>query len=116
MKKITKIDNIKLEDAEIIKSDIFEDYAKYLKNNPKKLESYKKHIIAEYNKHQDTSLFLHGLRIVAIAEGKISTLAKKAKVERTSVYRMLSKDANPSFHNIILFAHTLGIDFKLIPA
>jgi probable addiction module antidote protein len=116
MKKITEIDNIKLEDAAIIKSDVFEDYAKYLKKNPKKLESYKKHIISEYNKHQDTALFLHGLKIVAMSEGKISTLAKKAKIERTSIYRMLSKDANPSFHNVILFAHALGMEFKLTPA
>jgi len=116
MKKITEIENIKLEDAAIIKSDVFEDYAKYLKNNPKKLESYKKHVMSEYNKHQDTALLLHGLRIVAVAEGKISTLARKAKVERTSVYRMLAKGANPSFHNIILFARSLGINFRLIAA
>jgi probable addiction module antidote protein len=113
MKKITEIDNIKLENAEIIKSDVFEDYAKSLRKDPKKLEKYKKHIVSEYNKNHDTNLLLHGLKIVAMAEGKISTLAKKAKVERTSIYRMLSKDANPSFHNVILFAHTLGIDFKL---
>jgi hypothetical protein len=29
---------------------------------------------------------------------------------------MLSKDANPSFHNVILFAHALGMEFKLTPA
>ncbi|MDR1418676.1 MAG: hypothetical protein LBI80_05965 [Endomicrobium sp.] len=116
MKKITEIENIKLEDAKIIKTDFFEDYAKSLKKNPKKLESYKKHIMSEYNKNKDTALLLQGLRIVAMAEGKISTLAKKTKIERTSVYRMLSKNANPSFHNVISFAHILGIDFKLTSA
>lgn len=113
MKKITEIDNIKLEDAKIIQTDVFEDYAKSLRKDQKKLEKYKKHIVSEYNKNHDTNLLLHGLKIVAMAEGKISTLAKKAKVERTSIYRMLSKDANPSFHNVILFAQTLGIEFRL---
>jgi hypothetical protein len=33
MKKITEIERIKIEDAEIIKTDFFEDYAKYLKTS-----------------------------------------------------------------------------------
>ncbi|MDR1104551.1 MAG: hypothetical protein LBK92_04300 [Endomicrobium sp.] len=47
-----------------------------------------------------------------MAEGKIATLVKTTKVERTSMYRMLSKSANPSFHSIS-FAHNLGMDFRL---
>jgi probable addiction module antidote protein len=113
MKKIREIEEIKTEDAEIIKTDFFEDYAKYLKKHPKKLQSYKNHVVEEYNKTQDTALFLNSLKVVAMAEGKIATLAKTAKVERTSMYRMLSRDANPSFHSIVSFAHYLGMDFRL---
>jgi len=32
-----------------------------------------------------------------MAEKKVSELAKTAKIERSSVYKILSKDANPSF-------------------
>jgi probable addiction module antidote protein len=113
MKKITEIEGIKIEDAEIIKTDFFEDYAKYLKKHPKKLQSYKKHVVEEYNKTRDTALFLNSLKIIAMAEGKITALAKTAKVERTSMYRMLSKDANPSFHSIVSFANNLGMEFRL---
>jgi len=84
----------------------------YLKEHPEKLRSYKKHIVYEYNKIKDTALFLESLKIVARAEGKVTKLARSARVERTSVYRMLSKKANPSFHNIITFAHSLGINFN----
>lgn len=113
MKKITEIEGIKLEDAEIIKIDFFEDYAKYLKKHPKKLRSYKNHIIEEYNKTRDTALFLDSLKILAMAEGKVTALAKTTKIERSSVYRMLSKNANPSFHSIVSFVHNLGMDFRL---
>jgi DNA-binding phage protein len=51
--------------------------------------------VEEYNKSRDTALFLNSLKIVAMAEGKIAALAKTAKVERASMYRMLSKNANP---------------------
>ena len=30
-----------------------------------------------------------------------------------SVYRMLSKNANPSFHSVVSFVHNLGMDFRL---
>jgi DNA-binding phage protein len=113
MKKKIEVEEIKIEDVEIIRTDFFEDYAKRLRKNPKELEGYKKHIIDTYNKTQDTRLFLDSLKIVAMAEGKIFNLAKAAKVERTSMYRMLAKNANPSFHNVVSFVHNLGMDFRL---
>nr|MDR2427976.1 hypothetical protein [Endomicrobium sp.] len=113
MKKIREIEGIKLEDAEIIKTDFFEDYAKYLKKHPKKLQSYKNHVVEEYNKTRDIALFLNSLKIVAMAEKKVSELAKTLKVERTSMYRMLSKNANPSFNIVVSLAHNLGMDFRL---
>jgi probable addiction module antidote protein len=111
MNKIAE--DIKLSDARIIKTDIFEDYAKRLKKNPDELKSYKKLILDEYNKTHDTALFLEGLKIVAIAEGKISKLAKEAQVERTSVYRMLSKDNNPSYASVVTFAQALGYKLSM---
>jgi DNA-binding phage protein len=113
MKKKIVVEGIKIEDAEIIKTGFFEDYAKRLRKNPRELKEYKKHIIDGYNKTRDTGLFLDSLKIVAMAEGKISNLAKAAKTERSSVYRMLSKNANPSFHSVVSFVHNLGMDFRL---
>jgi DNA-binding phage protein len=62
--------------------------------------------VEEYNKTRDTALFLNSLKIVAMAGKKVSALAKTAKVARTSMY-------NPSFHNIVSFAHNLEMDFRL---
>ncbi|MDR1941407.1 MAG: hypothetical protein LBQ47_03690 [Endomicrobium sp.] len=112
MKKTTT-DEIAADDAKIMKGDFFEYFAKLLKKDPEHLKSYKKHIVDEYNKDHDTALFLSGLKTIAMAEGKISKLAKEAKVERTSVYRMLSKDNNPSYANVVTFAQALGYKLSL---
>jgi DNA-binding phage protein len=109
----TKDFEINPQDVKILDDDFFGYYAKYLKENPAKLEHYKKHIVSEYNKTQDTGLFLQGLRIVSMAEGKVSSIAKQAKVGRTSMYRMLSKKANPSFINLVSIMKNLGITIKL---
>jgi DNA-binding phage protein len=115
MKRITRIEGIKLEDGKVLDVDFSEYYANYLKKNPKKLKNYKKHIAAEYNKTKDIAVFLENLKTVAIAEKKVSELARAAKVDRSSVYKILSKDANPSFYSVVSFAHNLGIDFRLSP-
>ncbi|MDR2427767.1 MAG: hypothetical protein LBD19_02330 [Endomicrobium sp.] len=113
MKKITRIEGIKLEDGDVLDIDFSEYYASYLKKNPKKLKNYKKHIKSEYNKTKDIAVFLENLKIVAMAEKKVSELAKTAKIERSSVYKILSKDANPSFYTVVSLAHNLGMDFRL---
>jgi predicted HicB family RNase H-like nuclease len=71
------------DDIRFIDGDFFSYYTDLLKKDPKQLESYRKHIVDEYNKNHDTALFLEGLKIIAAAEGKISKLAKEIKVERT---------------------------------
>ncbi|MDR3124467.1 MAG: hypothetical protein LBU10_01130 [Endomicrobium sp.] len=103
------------EDARILKEDFFEHYANRLKKDPEELAGYKKYLIDQYNKDEDLALFLEGLKIVAKAERKIQVLAKAAKVERTSVYRMLSKGNNISFNSFVTFIKTLGykVSFSL---
>jgi probable addiction module antidote protein len=113
MKKITEIEGIKIENAEVLDMDFSEYYANYLKKNPKKLKNYKKHIVTEYNKTKNAAVFLESLKTVAMAERKMSELAKVAKIERSSVYKILSKEANPSFYTIVSLAHNLGMDFRL---
>ncbi|MDR3243302.1 MAG: hypothetical protein LBT79_00975 [Elusimicrobiota bacterium] len=100
-------------DVETIGEDYTTYYAKYLKENPAQLKSYKKHIIKEYNKTKDMPLFLEGLKIVAQAEHKATKFAKVSKkVDRTSVYKILSKEENPTIYNLLTAANNLGIGFN----
>ncbi|MDR3243747.1 MAG: hypothetical protein LBT79_03250, partial [Elusimicrobiota bacterium] len=58
-------------------------------------------------------LFLEGLKIVAQAEHKTAKLAKVSKkVDKTSVYKILSKEENPTIYNLLAAANNLGIGFN----
>ncbi|MCL1901606.1 MAG: hypothetical protein FWG57_02430 [Endomicrobia bacterium] len=97
--------------TKVIETDFFADYAKTLKNNPAKLRSFKKRIIEEYNKTKDMALFLENLKILAMASGNVSDLAKKSKIQRHSVYNILSKDSNPLLMNVVNIMDNLNICF-----
>jgi probable addiction module antidote protein len=108
MKKNTTINP----DYEISKEDFNTTYAKILSKNPKELKAFKKAIVDDFNKTKELTVLLENLKIIAKAEG-IMELAQKTRMKRTNIYRFLSKDNNPTFANLFLIAHSLGIDFKL---
>jgi DNA-binding phage protein len=108
-----KKENIDKTDWGIAIEDFDTTYARSLNKNTKRLEAFKKRITNDYNKTKNTAIFLENLKIVAMAEKKVSELAKTAKVERSSVYKILSKEANPSFYTVVSLAHNLGMDFRL---
>lgn len=62
----------------------------------------------------DPEVFLLALRNVAEAHGGMSQLAEKAKLNRESLYRILSKDGNPELRTLESLLHALG--FRLAVA
>ncbi|MDR3243304.1 MAG: hypothetical protein LBT79_00985 [Elusimicrobiota bacterium] len=113
MKKINNDDfKITPADVKIPDYEYSDFYAKYLRENPKKLEHYKKHIIKEYNKTKDMPLFLEGLKIVAQAQYKITKPAKASKTDAAGIYNILSKEHNPTIYNLLTAANNLGIGFN----
>jgi DNA-binding phage protein len=88
-----------------------EHFAKILKENPKRIKSFKTRVVKGYNETKDLAAFLENLKIIAIAEAKTSEIAKERKMKRPNVYRILSKDSNPSFANLSAIARNLGFDF-----
>lgn len=56
----------------------------------------------------DPELFLLALRNVAEAQGGVALLAEKAKLNRESLYRMLSDRGNPKFRSLDALLHALG--------
>jgi probable addiction module antidote protein len=56
----------------------------------------------------DPEGFLLALRNVAEAQGGIAHLAEKAKLNRESLYRMLSDRGNPEFRSLDALLHALG--------
>ncbi|MGE3978672.1 MAG: addiction module antidote protein, partial [Nitrospira sp.] len=61
--------------------------------NPQEAEEYLNVALEE----DDPELFLLALRNVTEAQGGVARLAEKTKLNRESLYRMLSKQGNPEF-------------------
>jgi probable addiction module antidote protein len=62
---------------------------------------------------EGNEVFLLGVRDVAQAQGGMSALAKAAKLNRQSVYGMLSPNGNPRFSSIIALIDKLGFKMKI---
>ena len=71
---------------------------------PKEAEAY----VAVALEQGDPKMFLVALRNVAEARGGIGKVAAKSKLNRESLYRMLSKKGNPTLSSLTALLKTLG--------
>jgi probable addiction module antidote protein len=62
----------------------------------------------------DPELFLLALRNVAEAQGGVAQLAEKTKLNRESLYKMLSERVNPELRSLDTLRHAMG--FRLAVA
>ncbi|MEO8326753.1 MAG: hypothetical protein ABI618_12935 [Nitrospirota bacterium] len=56
----------------------------------------------------EPELFLLALRNVAEAQGGVAQLAEKAKLNRESLYKILSERGNPELKSLDALLHALG--------
>lgn len=63
----------------------------------------------------DKEVFLLAMRNVAQAHGGLSTVAKKAHINRESLYRMLSKKGNPELKSVFNLLHVVGLKISIEP-
>lgn len=61
----------------------------------------------------DLEGFLLALRNVAEAQGGVAQLAEAAKLNRESLYRMLSDRGNPEFRSLDALLHALGFRLSI---
>lgn len=78
--------------------------------DPREAEAYLNAALEE----NDPELFLLALRNIAEAQGGVAQLAEKAKLNRESLYKMLSERGNPEFRSLEALLHALG--FRLAVA
>lgn len=79
--------------------------------NPEEAFGYLQVALEEYQQDSDTDALLVALRNIAFAQGGITKLARKTRLNRQSLYNILSKKGNPrldTFGTIIK-----GLGFKL---
>ena len=63
----------------------------------------------------DRALFLLALRNVAEAHGGMAAVSEKARLNRESLYRMLSKKGNPEIKSIFTLLHSMGLKLTIEP-
>jgi probable addiction module antidote protein len=72
------------------------DLIKRLRKNSKELEEYIDYVCEEYAKDQNLAVLLESLKVAVMAKrGMATKIAKKGKIERTNIYKALSKNVNP---------------------
>jgi probable addiction module antidote protein len=70
----------------------------------------------EYQEDGDSEIFLKALRNIAQAQGGISTLAKKTKLNRQNLYHILSYKGNPRLNTLSLLLKEMGFHLSIEPA
>lgn len=77
--------------------------------------TYLKVALEEYEEDGDTTAFLLALRNVAEAEGGMTTLAEKTRLNRQNLYRIMSGSGNPTFQTLDNILHALGFRLSIEP-
>ncbi len=85
------------------------DSADYLKT-PEAIATYLEDALAE----KDPGLIAHAIGVAARAQG-MSSIAKKTKLSRESLYRTLSVDGNPELQTLIKVLTELGLRLTVEP-
>jgi len=80
--------------------------------NPREAEAYLNAALEE----EDPELFLLALRNVAEAQGGVTQLAEKTKLNRESLYKMLSERGNPELRSLEALLHALGFRLAVTAA
>lgn len=62
---------------------------------------------------ESQKLLLIALKNVAEAQGNISSLAKRSKIRRESIYKMLSDEGNPYLQSFTSLIHAMGFNIRL---
>ncbi len=63
----------------------------------------------------DPAVFLLALKDVANIHGGVAKVAQAAKLNRESMYRMLSENGNPTVNSLNALLHTLGLRLAITP-
>ncbi len=64
----------------------------------------------------DRAVFLLALRNVAEAHGGMAAVSEKARLNRESLYRMLSTKGNPEIKSIFTLLHSMGLKLTIEPS
>ena len=92
------------------KSRAYNETLKEVLRDPKDAAEYLNVALEE----QDPATFLLALRNVADIHGGVSKVASDARLNRESMYRMLSEKGNPRIDSLNAVLHALGLRLAIV--
>jgi len=93
------------------RTSLYDDELLAALRNPEEAAEYLNAALADPNQE----VFLLALRDVITARGGIASLAGKTKLNRVSLYRMLSKRGNPELRTLNRMLAELGLSLAIKP-
>jgi probable addiction module antidote protein len=94
------------------KSKSYKEYLYAKLRDPEAASAY----LDEALKDEDIHVFLLALRDIAEANGGIGTIARKAHLNRESLYRTLSPTGNPKITSLKALMGACGLELSVRPA
>ena len=91
------------------------DYQEYLINSLKDPEEAAEYLNAALEEN-NPKIFLLALRNVVEALGGVATVAKKSKLNRENLYRILSKQGNPALDSLGGILKAVGLKLAIAPS
>ena len=93
----------------MVKSRSYDETLKEALSDPEEASAYLNVALEE----GDPAVFLLALKDVANIHGGIGKIAKRAKLNRESLYRMLSENGNPTVNSLNALLRTLGLKLAI---
>jgi len=93
----------------------FRDYHIEKLRDPEEARVYLSVALEEYEKDSDTEAFLLALRDVAEAQGGLTKLAERTRLNRQNLYKVLSEKGNPRLQTVETILHGLGFRLSVEP-
>jgi len=87
----------------------FKDYHLEKLQDPEDAKLYLTIALEEFEKDGDTDAFLLSLKDVAMAQGGMLQLSRRTRLDRTNLYKALSKEGNPRLDTISAILLSLGL-------
>lgn len=94
----------------------YEDYLLTKLKNKRHATLYLQEALSDYQEHGDAEILMLAFRHIAIAQGGIAELAKKAHLNEKTLHRTLSKAGNPRLDTIWKLLSALGFTLKVATA
>ena len=104
-----KSQKVKNTSATYSASEPYQNFLDERLNNPVQAARYLNTSIDE----DDPGLFLLALKDVIHSRESIASIAKKTKLNREGLYRMLSRKGNPSLSSLDAILHALGFRLQI---